>query len=916
MVWTQLPHPYFGCDQEWLIASTVAYYGAPAFARKRNMWPPLSRDPGSIKDEDGFAALKSEERSALDRDQSHAPPEEHGTLSDELRQKLEALSLTNDVLYHPLHDGQTIRVLELRPGRRNEDLECSFHYATLQHLHVDYEALSYVWGERSLERYDVEADRWVRKTVTIRCNGHERQITPNLEIALRHIRSQSQPTFLWVDALCINQEDDRERGHQITLMGSVYRSAKRVLIWIGERDGRGIWGHVEVKANPPPAELEHVRAQRAFGAICDIVNRWRGAYEPTQRASYSIRPSSTNEQKEIYSAFEEFPSMARKCKDQELLREAMGECYVTRTEQKKRGYRSCREKDDDEVLPMPDLGIECTTASAPNSQFWLSIRDLFERSWFWRVWVVQEVVLAKEAVVKWADAEIGWRWLGLAAAILRTNHHGICEAMHIGGVYNAYLMHRMSRASELPPPELSFVQLLRLTRQFDVTDVRDRVYGLLGMKTMGNDPFSASLFLTPDYTITDTQLARKVARKIIQETGNLSILSSVQYTTEVFECDYGLSRYNYLGFHQGRRGTETIPSWVPLWERVYRTTLAPWDPADAFTAAKGFPLQMDGGGDTLSDVLHVQGIAAGIVGYEGLFMWHEVDTNLLLSEHLGPFFASDVGLRLLSRTFTAGRNAYGSLVDTSDEALADFAAYVLDLHERYMAKIRKWNEPNHAEPYDEYDSLGLLNNAKYELREDKNFQHVFNQHPGLRQRLQAYAKGGSASRFCETAVAICERRRLFLTLNGFLGLGPDNVREGDVLAVLSGGDIPFLLRATQNSEASFGEAGAPSIGEVHSPDQQYHLVGECYVEGLMNGEAVLAADGATELTAPVSANMILQEIVRHGNEPEDIPSFGAVGEIERTKRKKERLEKGDLFSVGTPGTFARIRPAKSSFKIL
>src|SRR5204863_3555897 len=119
---------------------------------------------------------------------------------------------------------------------------------------------------------------------------------------------------------------------------------------------------------------------------------------------------------------------------------------------------------------------------------WHSLADLFSRPWFWRLWVIQEVVLAPSAIVKWGRAEIAWQWIGLAAAILRTNYHKICDAMELGGVYNAYLLFRLSPMSNLPPLQVSFVQLLRLTRQFEVSDTRDRVYGLLGIKTVDNNP--------------------------------------------------------------------------------------------------------------------------------------------------------------------------------------------------------------------------------------------------------------------------------------------------------------------------------------------------------------------------------------------------------------------------------------------
>jgi hypothetical protein len=101
--------------------------------------------------------------------------------------------------------------------------------------------------------------------------------------------------------------------------------------------------------------------------------------------------------------------------------------------------------------------------------------------------------------------------------------------MKMGGVYNAYLMFRMSPMSDLPPLQTSFVQLLRLTRQFEVTEKLDRVYALLGIKTTDNNSAEDRLFIEPDYSISDSKLWKRLTRKVIHDSQNLSLLSSVQY---------------------------------------------------------------------------------------------------------------------------------------------------------------------------------------------------------------------------------------------------------------------------------------------------------------------------------------------------------------------------------------------------
>jgi hypothetical protein len=186
--------------------------------------------------------------------------------------------------------------------------------------------------------------------------------------------------------------------------------------------------------------------------------------------------------------------------------------------------------------------------------------------------------------VKWANTEIDWQWVGTAAAILRTSYKRICDAVHIAGVYNAYLLFRLSRLSDLPSPRLSFIQLLRLTRQFDVTDPRDRIYGLLGLNAEGNDPLHRNLFLEPDYSITEVELWKRVACKAITATNSLSVLSSVQYTTLEYdlvpESKNGTYKPSPFGI------SEKMPSWVPHWQNVFRATLSAWDMMSALVLQK------------------------------------------------------------------------------------------------------------------------------------------------------------------------------------------------------------------------------------------------------------------------------------------------------------------------------------------
>ncbi|PVH77480.1 hypothetical protein DL98DRAFT_367783, partial [Cadophora sp. DSE1049] len=113
-----------------------------------------------------------------------------------------------------------IRLLRILPGAAPSIVECELRVVRLDSA-PPYEALSYVWGELNLSDYVI-------------CNGQIISITRNLGIALRHLRCRGETRVVWIDALCINQDDADERSSQIKLMRQVYTRTWRVVVWLGE----------------------------------------------------------------------------------------------------------------------------------------------------------------------------------------------------------------------------------------------------------------------------------------------------------------------------------------------------------------------------------------------------------------------------------------------------------------------------------------------------------------------------------------------------------------------------------------------------------------------------------------------------------------------------------------------------------
>ncbi|KIM99672.1 hypothetical protein OIDMADRAFT_125843, partial [Oidiodendron maius Zn] len=102
-------------------------------------------------------------------------------------------------------------------------LKCSIENIALHNL-GDLEAVSYAWGE---PKY---TDRLIVDDGSYLC------ITPSLGILLKAVRLPSSERKLWIDAICINQQDEKEKSYQVQHMAEIYRRAKRVLVWVGESD--------------------------------------------------------------------------------------------------------------------------------------------------------------------------------------------------------------------------------------------------------------------------------------------------------------------------------------------------------------------------------------------------------------------------------------------------------------------------------------------------------------------------------------------------------------------------------------------------------------------------------------------------------------------------------------------------------
>jgi len=123
-----------------------------------------------------------------------------------------------------------------------------------------YEALSYVWGDKSTRR-------------SISINKCDVQVTANLHAAFLHLRDRFLERVLWVDAICINQQDADEKGRQVNSMANIYAKAGRVLVWLGEAAEDSNQAIEDIRAAGSQERYELSPAKTRQDAIFSLLRR-------------------------------------------------------------------------------------------------------------------------------------------------------------------------------------------------------------------------------------------------------------------------------------------------------------------------------------------------------------------------------------------------------------------------------------------------------------------------------------------------------------------------------------------------------------------------------------------------------------------------------------------------------------------
>ncbi|KAH8177637.1 heterokaryon incompatibility protein (HET) domain-containing protein [Sarocladium implicatum] len=734
--------------------------------------------------------------------------------------QMDGLKQPRPTIYHALSPGQT-RVLELEPGELWDPIVGRLVPQAISDGPT-YDAFSYVWGDN-------------RSRCFITVDGSQLGVTHNLHAALRAFRRRpsSLPTDtsgetqltqrFWADAVCINQDDLEERISQVEQMSQIYAGADRVLAWLG-------WDNDEGSPITRAIRLIHSFVQEPEKSLHDARVLLQHNHHGHEGESGTGSEADVGRQKDL---------------------EGKGEAD--------------KEKEDSNPWPLKTSRSYLQQQYEDQLSKWNTIKYFFDVEYFHRTWIVQELGLAREAVLctarepqklgtdSYQDRDcvpldivsITWPLLGRFVRFMDYSGASLVANLKL----SSWVAHHILMAWETNDdgtPACDFLTAMHWTRILKVTDPRDRVYGLLGHPLAMVD---SQLIVKPDYSHTRGVIYTRMATNFIRKTKNLYVVSLVDH-----EEDPSVDPSRVWDPEIEDR----MPSWVPDWHSINRTT--PLDYPIAAADAEDHEIrcgdETEGALGTPLPSLFVRGwvideVAAvsqrmetadfPVVQDRGREhakanpfwldrMWHDVislthngDAHDDASE---PSFDALVALETLSLALAFGTREQDEPVSHSGqnqelkEHQRSFAAYVLEYHKLWHCRPR----------------VGAKDGMP-----EQGCRSLFDSLPAkVQAELQQRAEGATSTGFieCMTWPSMC--RIVFRTVSGLVGIGSRITRPGDAVCRVRGS--PALMTIRRISRSLEDTSSSQNLDERSAESITCAYIGPCIVpariaEGVVDGEA-------------------------------------------------------------------------------
>ncbi len=624
--------------------------------------------------------------------------------------------------YKDILDNHSIRMFLLEPGMGDAPITGKLEVGDIDNARF-YDALSYVWGEprpSGIAEY----------TVLLREGDVQNplELTKNLYEALKRLRLSDCTRRIWVDQICINQEDSDERSKQVRFMGRIFKNASHVLVWLGLD--------------------EEKLAESVFQVVHKLDRQFQDA----------------EEHKKLHVAY----------------------------------IKDLEEQSEDEwkaLSHLTDLPWVILHTLLP-----LPRNSVADSSQFKRGWIVQEIGTEAQATMFWGQSEIDWMVLNRVCEKM-TDYHHLRSRLNIRTSDVKYVFQRFIE----PNPEsyhanrFNFIYELHRARNLHLTDQRDRIFAWLGHYSI-RTPNKQLAALEADYRKDVAELYIDVARRALmgendEKTGSALIcLAAVQHMSLPSrskletDVDVGIETADGKG----------LPTWVPDWRTFQSFILS--EPVNAHRAHGTSSPKLEITGNL--SILKIYGVVIDtVIQCSRPLKAKEFNANLvpgktvLAIEYLWHDICHKHQFNL-TEAYPNGQEALFALMQTMSNGCVQIATREGKAYHD-IPRIR-WLEQH----------------AMYLIKTLANSDVC----PKVHQLAAEAAGVHKDEDWSRASNGASKNRKFSTTERGYYVLGPKVMEEGDIVCVLSGGKMPFCLRPWR--------------------DHQYLLVGECYVHGFMDGEAM------------------------------------------------------------------------------
>lgn len=410
-------------------------------------------------------------------------------------------------------DMQTRIALELRHASMNDN--------------VPYAAVSYVWGD-------------VSDTTEAEVNGELYPIGLNLHMALHKLRQRRVDSWLWVDSLCIQQNDAEEKSWQVNQMRDIFLRASPVYMWLGQGTGESNIAMDFVSRMGPRALAAGALDLSPFGgenkAITDDIEK-----KCHPRQGHEDAPMRT-----------------------ELARVLLELLYE-----------------------------EGLNGEPPRSYLCIGISNILQRDYWHRIWIIQEISFTKGALVLCGEKSESFEaFVAILNAIWYCKQSNLSSLLPEFGNFgtdldvNLYKIRALDvrwqyfRRDQIRLVDILFEKGAAPGRPYySASDPRDIVFGLLGVVSDGQQ-----LGIYADYSKTSVEIFMMLTRALIRYGDENS-------------CQF------HLDCCTPRKDAGSLPTWVPDWRLIgrYGLRVFPINHLGVFEAAAGMPFPTPAMNDRTED---------------------------------------------------------------------------------------------------------------------------------------------------------------------------------------------------------------------------------------------------------------------------------------------------------------------------